>query len=142
MRGPTTGNDTSQDGGSLPLRFEASLIQPLMVSTLLSTVMIASVSGTKNSSSRASVMTVTASPRRPHSIFSALIISGQVVTTIVTAQISDGMKGLSTQRLPPTSAVSATIVITDRVRSKSWRGDAVWPGVTEAVGLYWPDCEG
>ena len=87
-------------------------------------------------------MAVTASPRRPHSIVSTRVISGQVVTTIVIAQINAGMKGLSTQRLVPISPVSATIVSTDRVRSKSWRGDAALPGVTAAVGSCGTDWEG
>ena len=56
-------------------------------------VAIAKVSGTTNTSSKASIMKVTASARLPHMRRCTRCIRGQVATTIIVAQISGARKG-------------------------------------------------
>ena len=55
------------------------------------------VTGNTNSTSKASVITATAAPRRSQSLDCNWRISGQVATTIMAAQMVAPMKGLSTQ---------------------------------------------
>ena len=72
--------------------------------------------------SMAAVMTATAKPRRSPRRRSTQRISGQVATTIMTAQIAAGRNGLSTQKLAAIKPPIATTAKRIRVMSQ---GNAV-----------------
>ena len=75
--------------------------------------------GTRTTPSMISVMTATAKPRRAQSRLWIIRISGQVATTIMTAQIAEGRNGVSTQKLaasrPPNETTASKTRVTSQV---------------------------
>ncbi len=75
--------------------------------------------GTIKTSSRANVITATASPRLPQSRACTPSMSGQVATTIMTAHNKEGRKGLKIQKLPtmriPINSTASVVRVRSRV---------------------------
>ena len=116
---PTKGSFAIKSGGGASVSIDIEFAQPAILSALLTIVKIAADNGTTNIRSSATVMTVTASARLPHSRRCTASMIGHVDTTIIVDHISAERKGRTIHndadiRMPIKSTAKT-------VRAKSWR---------------------
>src|SRR5262249_1872569 len=98
-RWPISGSRPTQSGGGGTDQVASCCTPPAMSSEYEMIVVRAKVSGTSRPSSNTTVITATASPRRPHSTDCARTSSGHVATTIMIAQTTAGRNGRKIQKL-------------------------------------------
>ncbi len=113
---------SSHTGGGGNLNDAIALAQPTMRSKFWVIVATASQNGPIKTSSRARVMTVTASQRRCHSRRCTRSISGQVATTSVVAQIVAGTNGHRIQNEVAISPATNSTARMVRTRSSGFAG--------------------
>src|SRR5215470_3606468 len=113
---PPSGIESSQAGGGGTWRVGRERAKVMSRSDCSMIVSTASQTGMTMIIRRIRPITATAGPRRPPSRAWSLWNSGQVATTMVTAQMPGPMKGRTTQTLPSRSPVIARIPITFRGR--------------------------
>ena len=115
---PKSGIAPSQAGGGGTSKVDSDFTQLVMRSALDTIVSIDSQRGTTRKQRRTTVITATASDRRPQSRPWMEIINGQVAVTIVTDQIAAPRNGLSIQSDVPSRAPMKSTANKVRVMSR------------------------
>ena len=114
---PTNGRFAIHSGGAGTLKVASDFAHATTSSTLETIVPIAKVNGTTSTPRSRRVITVTASPRLPHSHFCKEIISGQVATTMVAAHTMAPRNGRKIHIEDPIRATMKSTASTPRAVS-------------------------
>ena len=115
---PRSGIAPSQAGGGGTSKLDSDFTQPAIRSAFDTMVPMASQRGTTRTQRRTTVITATASDRRPQSRPWMEIINGQVAVTIVTDQIAAPRNGLRIQSDVPSRAPMKSTARKVRVMSR------------------------